>query len=154
MIRHHRTSPLHMAAALALAAAWALAAFVLLTALPARAADMPAALDIPPETLVDGFLKGLTARVSLTPQEMAAVRPILIEQTRKRQETARARLAATPGLAGMKALRDDMRRIAQETDQRLATVLPPDKLAAINAFRTERRTEAKAKAQARRHAGG
>lgn len=152
MIRQHAPSPLRVAATLTLAAAWVLAAVVLVTALPARAADMPAALDVPPETLVDGFLKGLTARVYLTPQEVSAVRPILIEQTRKRQETARARLAVTPGLAGMKALRDDMRRIARETDQRLATVLPPDKLAAIEAFRTERRTEAKA--QARRHAGG
>ena len=154
MIRQYRTSPLHVAAALALAAAWVLSAFVLLTALPARAADMPAALDIAPETLVDGFLKGLTARVSLTPQELTAVRPILIEQTRKRQETARARLAVTPGLAGMMALRDDMRHIARETDQRLAAVLPPDKLAAIEAFRTERRAEAKANAKARRFAGG
>lgn len=150
MIRQPAPSPLRSAATLTLAVVWAFAAFVLLTALPARAADMPAALDIAPETLVDGFLKGLTARVSLTPQEVSAVRPILIEQTRKRQEMARARLAVTPGLAGMKALRDDMRRIAQETDQRLATVLPPDKLAAIEAFRAE----AKANAKARRHAGG
>ena len=147
MIRQQTLSPLRVAAALTLAAAWAIAAFLLLTAQPARAAEVPAILDTPPEILVDGFLKGLTAQVNLSPQELATVRPILIEQTRKRQETARARLAVTPGLAGIEALRDDMRRIAQETDQRLATVLPPDKLAAIEAFRTERRADAKARRQ-------
>jgi len=136
-------APLLVAAALTLAAAWAMSAFLLLTALPAPAADVPAALDTPPEILVDGFLKGLAARVRLTPQELAVVRPILIEQTQKRQETARARLAVTPGLAGLQALRDDMRRLGRETDDRLAAVLPPEKLAAIQAFREERRAEAK-----------
>ena len=69
------------------------------------------------------------------------MRPILIEQTKKRQDMARARLAATPGIAGMKALRDDLRHINQETDARLAAVLPPDKLAAYTRYRDERREE-------------
>lgn len=150
MKRMQAPTPLLLAAGLTLAAAWTLSAVLLLAALPARAAELPAALDTPPEALVDGFLKGLAARVRLTPQETTAVRPILIEQTRKRQEMARARLAATPGLAGVQALREDMRRIGRETDERLATVLPPDKLAAVKAYRDERRDEAKA----RRHAGG
>ena len=146
----HAPTSLLVVAALALAAAWALSAFVLLTARAAPAAELPSALDTPPEILVDGFLRGLTARVRLTPQELAVVRPIPIEQTQKRQETTRARLAAMPGLAGMTALRDDMRGIARETDDRLAAVLPPDKLAAIRAFRDQRRAEAKT----RRRIGG
>ena len=148
MKRLHAPTPLLIAAGLTLTAAWVLTACLLLTALPVGAAGMPAALDTPPEVLAEGFLKGLAASVTLTPQELAAVRPILIEQTRKRQELARARLAATPGLAGMRALRDDMRHIGQETDARLAAVLPPDKLAAVKAYRDQRRAEAKAHRQA------
>ncbi|MHC1791640.1 hypothetical protein [Solidesulfovibrio sp.] len=133
---------------LCMAAALTLAAALVMAALPVRAAEIPAALDTPPEVLVDGFLKGLTTRVQLTPPELAAVRPILIEQTRKRQDMARSRLAATPGLPGMKALRDDLRHIGQETDARLAAILPPDKLAAIQAFREETRRAAKGRRKA------
>lgn|GEM_PF-2608953 len=127
------------AAACALAAILSLAAAAAMTA----RAERPPQLSVPPETLVDEFLSGAAARVRLTPQETAVVRPILIEQTRKRQETARARLAAHPGMAGMVGLRDDMRKIGRETDVRLASVLPPDKLAAIQAYREERREQAR-----------
>ena len=133
---------------LAMTAALVFSACLVLSCLPVRAADVPPQLDTPPEVLVDGFLKGLSARVQLTPQELANVRPILIEQTQKRQAMARSRLAATPGLAGMKALRDDLRQIGRETDARLAAVLPPDKLAAVKAYREERREEAKTRKRA------
>ncbi|OLN24935.1 hypothetical protein DVDV_3765 [Desulfovibrio sp. DV] len=133
---------------LAMTAALVFSACLILSCLPVRAADVPPQLDTPPEVLVDGFLKGLSSRVQLTPQELANVRPILIEQTRKRQNMARSRLAATPGLAGMKALRDDLHQIGRETDARLATVLPPDKLAAVKAYREERREEAKTRKRA------
>jgi hypothetical protein len=129
-------------------AALVLSACLILACLPVRAADVPAQLDAPAETLVDAFIKGLSARVQLSPQDLSAMRPILIEQTKKRQDMARARLAATPGIAGMKALRDDLRRIAQETDDRLAAVLPPDKLAAYKNYRDERREEAKTRKRA------
>ncbi|KHK01600.1 hypothetical protein [Desulfovibrio sp. TomC] len=132
-------------ATLIMTAVLVLSAFLILSCLPVRAADVPTRLDTPPETLVDGFLQGLAARVQFTPQELSAVRPILIEQTRKRQDMARARLAATPGLAGLRGLRDDLRQIGQETDARLATVLPPAKLDAVRAYREERRKEAKAR---------
>lgn len=135
-------------ATLAMTAVLVLSAFLILSCLPVRAADVPTQLDTPPDTLVDGYLKGLTVRVQLTPEELSAVRPILIEQTQKRQTMARARLAATPGLAGLKGLRDDLRQIGQETDARLATVLPPAKLAAVKAYREERRAEAKARRRA------
>lgn len=116
-----------------------------------HAADLPPQLTMPPEKLTDEFLRGLSARVSLTPQETAAVRAILVEQTRKRQEIARGRLAANPGMAGMLALRDDMRALSQETDARLAAVLPPEKMAAVRAYRDERREAFRARAQTARH---
>jgi Spy/CpxP family protein refolding chaperone len=115
-----------------------------------HAADLPPQLTMPPEKLTDEFLRGLSSRVSLTPQETAAVRAILVEQTRKRQEIARGRLAANPGMAGMRALRDDMRALSQVTDARLAAVLPPEKMAAVCAYRDERRKAFRARAQAAR----
>jgi hypothetical protein len=108
-------------------------------------AELPPQLTASPETLADGFLKDLARRVSLTPQERAAVRPILIEQSKKRQDVARARLAASPGMAGMLALRQDLSEITRETDARLAAVLPPEKMAAVRACRDERRQQARSR---------
>jgi len=118
-----------------------------------RAAELPPQLAIPPETQADEFLKGLANRVVLTPQEVAAVRPILIEQIQKRQDTARARLAANPGMVGMMALREDMRALGKETDARLAEVLPPDKMAVIRAYRDERRQEMRSHLEQARKGG-
>lgn len=134
-----------------------LALFVLAVLLVAAssvwAAELPPQLAIPPETLTDEFLKGLTNRVALTPQELAAVRSILIEQTQKRQDMARARLAANPGMAGMIALREDMQALGKETDARLADVLPPEKLAAVRAYRDERRQEMRSQLEQVRKGG-
>jgi hypothetical protein len=81
-----------------------------------------------PAQQVDVFLRDLSARLALTPEETAAMRPILVAQAAKRQDLARARLAANPGMAGMLALREDMRAVTRETDEKLAFVLPPEKM--------------------------
>lgn len=118
-----------------------------LAAATGHAAELPPQLTMPPEQLADEFLHGLTQRVELSPQELAAVRPILVEQTKKRQEIARARLAANPGMAGMMALRDDMRAVGKETDAKLSAVLPPDKMEKVRAYREQRREQAKTMAR-------
>ena len=118
----------------------------------ALAAELPPQMSASPEALADGYLRDAAAHVPLTPEETAAMRPILVEQTRKRQELARSRLAANPGMAGMVGLRGDMLRLSEETDARLATVLSPEKLVAFKAYREERRRQAgrrRAAAQAR-----
>ncbi|WP_428561838.1 MAG: hypothetical protein ACP59X_19855 [Solidesulfovibrio sp. DCME] len=122
-------------------------AVLALAAAAGRAAELPPQLTTSPETLADQFLRGLSGQVTLSPEELAAVRPILVEQTRKRQEIARARLAANPGLAGMLALREDMRAVTKETDVKLAAILPPDKMEKIRAYRERRREEIKAVAK-------
>lgn len=126
---------------------------LILSATGARAVELPPQLAVPPEEQAEAFLKGVSARVALTPQEVAAVRPILVEQTRKRQEVVRARLAANPGMVGMLALREDMRALGQETDDKLAAVLPPEKMAAVRAFREERRQQARSQLKGARRDG-
>ncbi|MEA4858545.1 MAG: hypothetical protein AAGU21_09655 [Solidesulfovibrio sp.] len=128
-------------------------AVLALAAASGRAAELPPQLTVPPETLADEFLRGLSGYVALSPEELAAVRPILVEQTRKRQEIARARLAANPGLAGMLALREDMRAVTRETDTKLAAILAPEKLERIRAYREQRRDQAKAIAKNARQGG-
>lgn len=115
---------------------------LLLAAVSARA-GVSSRLAASPETLADTFLAGLAGRVALSPEERAAVRPILIEQMGKRQELVRVRLAATPGMAGMLALRKDLRAITRETDAKLSAVLPPEKMEAVKAFREERLQQAR-----------
>lgn len=117
-------------------------AAVLLLAASGVRAELPSQRAIPPEQQVDMFLTGLARHVAISPPEQAAVRPILIEETQKRQAMVRARLAVTPGVAGMWALRNDLRGIVQETDARLAAILPPEKMTAIQAYRQERRQQA------------
>jgi hypothetical protein len=117
-------------------------AAVLLLAASSVRAELPSQPAIPPEEQVEAFLKGLARHVALSPQEQAALRPILLEETRKRQAMVRARLAVNPGVAGMLALRDDLRGIARETDARLAAVLPPEKMTAVQAYGQERRQQA------------
>ena len=56
-----------------------------------QAVELSPQLSRPPEVLVDAFLEGVAGRVALSPEEHAAVRSLLIEQTKKRQEIARAR---------------------------------------------------------------
>lgn len=118
-----------------------------------HAAPLPPGLDRSPEEMVDGFLRGLSSRVMLTPQEKAAIRPILVEQTKKRQDIIRARLAANPGRAGLRALRDDMLALTRETDTRLSAVLPPAKMEKLRAYRQERLEQARGMARGAR-AGG
>jgi hypothetical protein len=127
-----------------------LAAVLLLAATVSRAEDFRPG-SVPPEAQVEHFLSGLSSRVALTPAETASVRPILLEQARKRQALVRARMGSgKPGAAGMLALRDDLRALAKETDGKLAAVLPPSKMAAMRAYTEERRKEAVAKLAARR----
>uniref|UniRef100_I2Q422 P pilus assembly/Cpx signaling pathway, periplasmic inhibitor/zinc-resistance associated protein n=1 Tax=Desulfovibrio sp. U5L TaxID=596152 RepID=I2Q422_9BACT len=110
-----------------------------------RAAELPPQLSITPEAQADAFLQGLSGRLALTPQEMAAMRPILIEQAGKRQALVRAHMGSGPGMSGALALRQEMRKLGQETDSRLAALLPPDKLAVVRAYQKERREEIRAK---------
>jgi hypothetical protein len=117
-------------------------AAVLLLAASGVRAELPSQRTLPPEQQADEFLKGLAPRVALTPEEHAAVRPILVEQLKRRQDIVRARLAINPGVAGMQALREDLRGIARETETRLAAVLPPAKMAAVRAYWEERRQQA------------
>ncbi|EFL49128.1 putative secreted protein [Solidesulfovibrio fructosivorans JJ]] len=133
----------------------ALAAAVLLLAMASsvHAAELPAQFSQPPEKLADAFLRDLAAHVALTPQEKAAMRPILIEQIKKRQDLARTRLAANPGMVGMVALRLDLRSLAGETDARLAGVLPPEKMTRVRVYREERLKAARARVQMARHGG-
>lgn len=112
-----------------------------------QAVELSPQLSRPPEVLVDAFLEGVAGRVALSPEEHAAVRSLLIEQTKKRQEIARARLAANPGRAGLLALREDMRALSRETDTKLAAVLPPEKVAILSAYRDELRQQARARVQ-------
>ncbi len=104
-------------------------------------AELPPQLTLPPEILADAFLQGLSARIALTPEEIATIRPILVEQADKRQALVRSRLSGNPGLSEMRALRDDLRAIGQEAEAKLAAVLPPDKLAVLKAYQGERRQE-------------
>lgn len=114
---------------------------VLLLAMGTARAELSPQLAAPPETLADAFLTGLVERVPLSPQERAAVRLVLIEQIKRRQDVVRARLAATPGRAGMLALRQDLGELNRETDAKLAAILPPEKMAAVGAYREERRQQ-------------
>jgi hypothetical protein len=109
------------------------------------AAELPPQLAMPPEAQADAFLKGLSGRLALTPQELAAMRPILVEQAAKRQALVRAHMGSGPGMSGALALRQEMRKLGQETDSRLAALLPPDKMAVVRAYQKERREEIRAK---------
>jgi hypothetical protein len=103
-------------------------AVLALAAATGHAADTSPGLADSPEQQVDAYLRDLSARIALSPEETAAMRPILIAQAAKRQDLARARLAANPGMAGMLALREDMRAVTRETDDKLAAVLSPEKM--------------------------
>ena len=89
---------------------------------------------LPPEAVAEEFIKGLSARVTLTPEETAAVRSILVDQVKKRQELFRSRVAEKSGAAGLLALRDGLRALQREADAKLAAVLPPVKMAAVRHY--------------------
>lgn len=133
--------------------ALAIAVLLLAVASCVHAAELPAQLSQPPEKLADAYLRDVAAHVALSPKEKAAMRPILIEQTKKRQDIARARLATNPGMAGMLALRKDLRALAAETDAKLAAVLPPEKMTQVRAYREERLKAARARVQVARRGG-
>lgn len=123
-------------------------AVLFLAAIPAAyAADLPPQLTQPPDKLAEQYLADIAARVPLTPGEKAVLRPILVAQTKKRQEITRARLVITPGLAGVLALREDMRELAEETDSLMAAALPPEKMRALRDYREKRLQQLQAKAQ-------
>ncbi|WP_300161422.1 hypothetical protein [Solidesulfovibrio sp.] len=112
-------------------------AVLALAAAAGHAGEPPSRWSLPPEQAADAYLRDLTAQVPLTAEELAAVRPILVEQTIKRRDVARARLAVNPGLAGVLALREDMRAVSRETDDKLAAVLPPEKMEQVRAYREQ-----------------
>lgn len=126
-----------------------LAAVLLLAAATARAQALPPQ-GMPPEALADALIRGLSDRVALTPEEHAAMRPILVAQIAKRQTMVRSELAARPGAAGLLALRGKLRVLDDETDAQLRTVLPPAKLAALQQYRREQREHARARLAAAR----
>ena len=120
-----------------------LAAVLLLAATSVRA-EQVGTRPVPPETIADTVLRDISARIVLTPDERTAIRPILVEQARKRQALLRDRPT------GMRALPKALSALDREADVRLAAVLPPDKLAALQQYRAERRQEMRAQLAARR----
>jgi len=127
-----------------------LAAVLLLAATQSRAQQMqPPA----PEAVAEKTLHDLSGRIALTPQETAAMRPILTESARKRQDLVRAKLAERSRPRALLGLRDELRAQARETEAQLATVLPPEKMTAVRAYLDERRQEARARLAAARRGG-
>jgi len=127
-----------------------LAAVLLLAATQSRAQQMqPPA----PEAVAEKTLHDLSGRIALTPQETAAMRPILTESARKRQDLVRAKLAERSRPRALLGLRDELRAQARETEAQLAAVLPPEKMTAVRAYLDERRQEARARLAAARRGG-
>jgi Spy/CpxP family protein refolding chaperone len=77
----------------------------------------------------------LKERLGLTPQQEAALRPILNDDFEKKRNLAVLHTSATGGPEARRPLNDEVRKVQAETETRLASVLTPEQMKTYRADR-------------------
>lgn len=80
------------------------------------------------DQVCDYRVAALKDRLSLTPEQQAAIRPILMDDFEKKKALIAIHTAPTGGAQTRRFLSDEVREVQAATEVRLATVLNPDQM--------------------------
>ena len=100
------------------------------SALPAFAQDQPSGGDRQPPS-ADQIVSKMQSKLNLTPDQVAAVAPIIVKYSSKRQELHQS---MEDGTADKDSIRSQMKQLKTDEGQELSQVLSADQMSQWNSY--------------------